>query len=483
MENRELKRRGSWHKRLSYPEHTFPIQHVVISAAQNVYSSQRDRDKDNTKSINTYLTRGLVPSCKFSRTADAILEQGYDENKAMFPIYGRVPVFVPTTIAALESGLEVAVVGSREVGKIVDALRDYYRLTGRGEQAERLKWAPEYNGLEDIANDDREIIAKNRRKLKLGNSISSGAKALNLSEHNAFVFAAGDIMFYDYLSVIYDPDTIHNSIVIDFNGKETIHPPFPRNYYHIVIDEDGRRIHIKEPNVWVLGTELDFGLNADVTYENREKGRFGIGAVLKMVGSNMLKNPDLVRIRDIYSMLSFSIEELVSRLQGRSGLKRRVPSIFLKDLESLGEFINMSPVRFKAEHTDYLRLKDIDAAHDYVFYRLLLRDHIDDIFPSVIAQMIKEFDAYLVTKDITGDIVVVSEFPERMNDLVCRLQRRLCKSKIDYELEQMFDSDGEFTAKPSDGEDLEAAVEISKRDKERFLRKHSSKRTPVILFS
>ncbi|MFC1741909.1 hypothetical protein ACFL3V_05215 [Nanoarchaeota archaeon] len=452
--------------RIIVPKHNFPVKHVAVSACQNVYASQAKMDKLEAKSLAYYIKNNLMPSLKFKRCADSIME-GYDENKAMFPAYRKAPLFTIPTIAALESGMTVSVVGSLEVGDVVTLLKEYYASIGKVNVAARLKWTPEYDGIDDDNQDDKEIIAENRKKLTLTNSMVRLRNSLNLEENDAFIFCAGDILHYDFPRVSHDKDIIDHSLVMDLNGRESIDPPIPRNFYHILKTDDGKEIEFKEPNIWILGAE--FNLNhANSTYANAQKGGFGVGAFIRMCNGNMWRNPTEVTGNNINFLARTASSEAGHWISKKFGGSPKQPVIDQQDLESAAKFLCMSPVRVKAEHDDYLRLKDVDALHDYVFVRRLMEQHIDDVMPSHIAQSIKGFADYIHSSDVIYNIPTINEHADRMNEKVDRIQAILDKKKRNVTLEKAFDSNGHFIAQTREDEPLEAAVQRSMRDLERF---------------
>lgn len=459
--------------KIKIPEHRFPLEKVIVSASHNVYENQAEVDVDKVDGLSYYLKRGLVPSYKFARTLDNIVD-GFDENKALFPILGKVPLFIPQTIAAIESGMYVAVVGSRGVGKMVKHLKEYYEIIGRAEKADRLKWAPELEGLDNFSYDEAVLLNKGRKEMTLGNSISMGAQKLNLSLDEAFIFSSGDTLFYDFLSLANDRDAINNSIVIDFNAQERINPAFPRNYYHI-LDLDGERVHIKEPNVWILGAELDPSV-ASASYADREKGGFGLKTFAKLVGMNMLKHPYLVDVRDMWILGTVGFQEgsawLLSKLFG--GPPKKFKIVVSRDGgEHLGSFVNMSPIKIKAEHDDWRRLKDVDAIHDYVFIRRVM-EHYNVVFPEKIARNIGGFREYL---DRIGNVGVktIDNFEDRISERIRKINALLFVRNISHILDDMFDKNGEFVAYPAPAENVIATIERSEIDRIGFCIKYADK--------
>jgi hypothetical protein len=447
------------------PEHNYPIRHVAISASQNVYKSSEGMIKKEAGSFIYYLKNNLMPSIKFKRTADLILN-GYDENKAMFPIYQNIPLFCITTIAALESGKIVSVVGSHEVGSMVNELKEYYSSKGKEEIASSLNWVPECDGLEGMVEESNAVIAQERGSLTISNSMNRLVGSLNLDKDDAFIFTSGDILFFDYDRICSDKDLINHSLVLDLNGKETINPPFPRNYYHRLRTSDKGLIHFKEPNVWIIGSEFGSG-HVDTTYSNAQKGGFGFKVFLKMAARNMLRNPGLVSGGNLSFILSASLKGCMSFFSRKVLKKSYVPVYDPQDIESIAKFLNMSPVKVKAEHDDYLRIKDVDGLHDYIFIRRLLENHCQDIFPSKISESIQGFASYL-NNDRVSRINIIREFPEVMMEKIERIEHEVQRRGLDYKIKKPFDNNGMFIAKEEENESLEGAV-IKSRE---YLQRH-----------
>ena len=275
-----------------------PIEKVGISSSQNVYKSQEAADKKEAKSLIHYIKSNSMPSLKFTRTVSGLLE-GYDENKANAPIYGNVSLEQITTIAAIREGKRVSVVGNWETAKGILDLKGYFKVTGRDDIAELFRWVPEWDGINQT--EGHEILAENYKKIRVNNSMQRIARSLNLGSDEAFMFVAGDVIFWDYHRVANDFDAVNNSLVLHFNGKESIDPPVPRNYYHRLIS-NGKTIHFKEPNVWNFVSDFNLGLG-DETYANAQNGGFGAMAFMKMTGRNMSKYHGQVEFSDVVTLL------------------------------------------------------------------------------------------------------------------------------------------------------------------------------------
>jgi hypothetical protein len=142
------------------------------------------------------------------------------------------------------------------------------------------------------------------------------------------------------------------------------------------------------------------------------------------------------------------------------------------ELESVARYLDMSPVRVKAEHKDWMRLKDVDAAHDFVFIRRILEKYIGGLFPSNIADSIKGFEEHLWDSPAVKNIPTIYDIAERINAKIERVQKIIKDKGYDYKLERIFHESGLLSAEPNEDEDLEMAV----ADSQRYLEKAEKQR-------
>jgi hypothetical protein len=450
------------------PEHNYPLVNVGISASQNVLESTSKADHKEAASYYHYVSKGKMASLKFVRTADNI-EKGYDENKAIFPVYNGVPLFAIPAIAMLEAGLNVHVLGSHEVGIVTKLLGEYYSLNSdeKSTASKRLMWVPETDGIEHVLADSYRKISDDWKLFSLKNSLTRLAKSFDLSLKDAWAFMAGDIIAYNP-SFAYDLDIINNSVVVDFNGLETIKPPVPRNYYNALITDQGK-IHFKEPNIWLLGAEIGLD-NSDELYKRRMKGEFGFLSLMMFTGKNMARYWDRITFNNLYGLLNLSYQWVKNKVEQKISANPPVPYFYQTDLEGLCKFVFMSPIRIKADHTDWLRLKDVDAVHDYVLIRSLLENHIDDVLPENVSSRVKGFSKFMAERKVSASIPILRDFPEFINDKVSRVEkiiRERYHSSVSIDLP--FSSSGELKQIFGDGEDLKTVVERTRKDLEAYL--------------
>ena len=242
------------------PNHRYPVRNMGISASHNIRKSQDRSDRKVARDYVKYIRTNRMASIKFERTLDSI-EKGYDEMKALFPVYEGISLFEIQTMASVLSDMNTRVTGCLKTGERVKHLNDY--LSQEGISAD-LGFVPELDSLVNGV-DSFKIYEKERKKLTLTNSLRKLKGALNLEKSvGTFIFSCGDTIVYDFLRSAYDKDIISNSLVLDLNGIEIIDAPIPRNPYHQLVDPDGNIINFKEPNLYVFGEEFNLGAANEV---------------------------------------------------------------------------------------------------------------------------------------------------------------------------------------------------------------------------
>lgn len=447
---------------LYVPSHELPVKKAGIAASHDIHDLQGIDDIIAARDYAHYVRNGLMPSLKFTRCADSILD-GYDENKAVFPIFHRVPLFCIPTISCLEQGMQVSVVGNHDIGVYVHALRNYYSSIY---EFPDLTWVPEADNLSSYANCYRAIVEQ-RKKITAGSNFSRLAKALFSSRNDAMLWCAGDVIAYNFRAMVNDTDIEHNAIVMDLNGMETIKPEVPRNTYHVFITADGKKVHVKEANCMLIGAECSSEAH-DAVYSSRTKGGFGAKAFLAMAGSNILHNPETLRFKDVGLLAKYSMSELSALVARRFGINASVV-YHEQGLQQLGRFVYMTPIRIKATHTDILKLKDVDALHDYVLLRALLEHHIDEVLPANIASKVKGFNDFLVGKPLKRRVPIIEDLPVFLNDKVRRVAAILKSTYgIDYGKELPFAPDGTMREIFGQGESIDALLRRCKADLDKY---------------
>jgi len=256
-------------------------------------------------------------------------------------------------------------------------------------------------------------------------------------------------------------------MVADLNGLETIRPPVPRNYYHALQDGNGV-VHVKEPNVWLLGPEIKAD-DSEGLYNRRMKGDFGILHILGLTSKNMLKHWDWVTINNLYTLNNAMFMEARCALSKKFSKRQIIPSYPAAELESLCKFVYLSPIRIKSEHTDWLRLKDVDALHDYVFVRALLETNIDNVLPSNLVKRIEGFADYIKQNRTADTIPILRDFTTFLNEKAARVESDRKLRRLHVNIPKPF-ANGDLRYIFGPGESIEQVLERTKADLEAFHR-------------
>ncbi|MBI5390093.1 hypothetical protein HZB02_01255 [Candidatus Woesearchaeota archaeon] len=332
--------------------HDLPVRHLVMSASHNITQKpQRQVDEGIIASAEKYRSRGDMVSYKFQRVAGAQI----DELKFLMPLWKDVPLLAHQVISAITHDLTVSVVGSKDVGLVVGAIQDYFKLNDR-----RLRFVDE------------------GQQTSLANSLTRGRDALDLSDNHFFYFVPLDLPFFFRLRpMLDDEDAAHHIAVVDVNARERIFTGagelFPRNYYWDLITSNGDgevTYSIKEPNPIGFSGSIAFDRffrTIDHMYAHRQGGDFGIDALIQHITRNMVQHP-VQALRSISSGGARQLNDLYAWWKQGKRL-----TLHAEQLEQLGYFLQMAPIRIKAEHQDPFRLKDVDAWHDLFDYALVIR--------------------------------------------------------------------------------------------------------------
>ena len=186
---------------------------------------------------------------------------------------------------------------------------------------------------------------------------------------------------------------------------------------------------------------------------------------------NMLGNPRALSKRDVHTLVRAAYHQ--GRLMLRKFGVKSEPAVYTeKDLESLAKFIYMAPMRVKVEHRDWLRLKDVDALHDYVLIRAMLEQHLNEVLPKHIAGSLDAFAGFLSQNNFKDRVPIIRHFPDYMNERVARIIRLVeHKTGETPSITLPFDSRGELRHVFGWGEDLEQVVERAKQDLGRYYEK------------
>ncbi|MFQ5475112.1 MAG: hypothetical protein ACE5DM_04715 [Candidatus Nanoarchaeia archaeon] len=358
-----------------------------------------------------------------------------DENKFLMPVVGHIPVLAFQIVYCVMRGLNTAVVGSPEVGKVVEAVK-----SSKGIPAgclDSLVWADEGD------------------KLNVSNSLMRGAAVLPLDKDDSFGFFAADCPnAFDFDSVLNDPDWKKHVAILNCNGRKKMFPSrefIPRNYYHVLTTSAGEDIEIKEPNLWQFSKEaLEHLIEiANTFYAHRQGGGIGPVPVAKTIGKEMLT--DLAWLRLPLCVIEDMGYNAAVYLGNQAGLGAQI-RFHEKTAEYLGSKLFGGPMRMKADHYDPWRMKDIDARHDLNFYRLLFETAMDQYCADDFSEL-RRINPY--AQEIWSLDGVMSELGIPIIDHFHEIERERLKK---LGMADPYDKDGRVIAKPAPGEDIGMAL-------------------------
>ncbi|MBU0461437.1 MAG: hypothetical protein KJ574_02515 [Nanoarchaeota archaeon] len=420
-----------------------PCTNIVISASHNkirkrwyhLFRSSRDI-ADSRIMRKAYKDAARGSDCVSHNFLRAEGEE-IDENKFLIPIVGHIPVVAFEMVYAAMLGLNTSVVGSDEVGKVVEAVKTSKKIPER--------------------NLDKIVFAHEGSKLSLPNSIQRGSDALHISDTDIFVFASADIPFaFADLELLLDPDWNDHDVILNFNSKQSMfqdkEPFISRNYYHIYFDEDDRQHHFKEPNIWQFSRKaLEYILRAaPVMYENRQGGGVGLKEVAKLAAKRVWHNWDKLskaEKQDVKDAIRIAISHVF-------GSKRRY-LLHASTADKVASYVFGVPAKVKATHPNPWFMKDIDARHDLWFYmrvvqRAMEKYHAKDFGElgrmNPYAEMIWDLEG--VMREVGKEVPMIGRFPEIENARAAKLR-----------MPQPFDAQSRLMICSAAGEDIDAAIE------------------------
>lgn len=435
--------------------HNKLCNYFVRSASHDILDSIEEANERIVKKVLKDQKKGSkCISLNFVRAKSLI-----EENKFLLPI-GRseklkyVPIMALQIINDSETGISGPIVGSEQVGAVVNQLR---------------KCFDHYN--------DKIVWTHEGEKLSLANSITKGVKSafdeFSMNKDDFFYFVPLDIpLFYDLEDLLIDNDIKKASCILDFNAKESIFAETPqiflRNYYHTFINDNKEIFHIKEPNVYGFSAGLDFEI-VNEFYNRRQNGGLNVGSILKIVGNNLAKGLYCNMEKGRVEQAVIGVIDLISEfINYKTGYNKEI-KITKKTLEGIGYYVFNKPIIVKAQHQDPFRLRDIDAWHDLKYYWIVLEqvkkqnpnspyDGLETIYPH--ARQVIEFNDSM--KEIKENIPILSNFSEYAKERFQTLNDLLPGLKLPNSFEEWVEQG------PEPGEDIKATVEVLKQNLHKY---------------
>lgn len=430
---------------------------IGLSASHNVLSDKQSATDTVLMSLIDYYKCGAsCISIKYNRFSDNKADH-VDENKFLMELDDNLLVMVPQLFKYVGLGLRVNVVGSKEVGIVVDTFKEFclskynfkpdIKLVPEGETSSSrgMLWSAGYAVIDNIVNPlnkmftGKPLVKGNLRKVKkyklsLSTSMKESMKLDELSPLEMAAFSPLDVpCATNDIEQMLDKDLDNYNFLMHLNPqKSTFYKGqklFTRNFYTYLINENNQQVWCKEPQLYLISREAlpIVTFLGDVFYGNRQKGQLSI------------KKAMLSPFKDVSFIRKMLFDKNGSK--AKWGLHYFIA-------ETLGYFIlGGHPVRLKAKHNDPFLLRDIDAVHDLNYYRALVKhakdtgrdyDGLEDLF--LFGKQVCEFKEYV--KGIRGNIGVLKDFGDnekvmsyhekRFNDYFKRLESPefIKKSKI-----------------------------------------------------
>jgi hypothetical protein len=377
----------------------YPIAKTGISASFNVENSRREADmKTNTEMIGYLLKKSPCCTTISYRYIDEI-----DDNKFMYPLYKNVPMAAFQIIYSARSGLQCAVVGSGDIGKLCDIVTDTLGLS------------------DGVVNFVHEGLVNT---LSLGNSIKKLTEKSRLEDNELMLFQPADLpLFYSAFPYLSDKKIPNHAFIYYLNALETIFPDkklFERNFYDVVEDvPHGRRYHLKEANIFSFTNRVADQLVdiADTFYTDRKGGR-QIQAMRQVLVEKMLEHP--VDVAVVLPSLARYRTRRRRNEQEQHPLNLAYLDIIGHILANSGSSKNGVAVSF---NTDPFALRDVDGSPvpDFTYYRKIFdtvgEDGLEKIIPY--ADDIKKLNRAIEAHK--REFHILQDFPGFLNEKVRRL--------------------------------------------------------------
>jgi len=407
-------------------------EHAILGVSHNRDGRTQEKvDRKTRKQAEKYLKKNPdFRNYKIKRVAGTEI----DELKHLMPIVGNIPSVVFQIVYAAMMGVRTSIVGSSQVGRVVEAIKDSGVLPKRS--------------LDDL------IFIHEGDELSLRRTIDNGYKGLGIDKKTPLLFISADIPFaFDYQGHLCDPDWQDHIAVLNFNSRQTIFKGndfFSRNYYQVFMD--GNIAHeVKEPNIWGFTGEGIEGIRKfiDVFYSNRNGGGFSLPKVL-------MKGPGkYVRLmRELEKSERKEVNRCLFTFVARKlGFDYKDVARF-STVENMASVLFDGPVRVKADHDSWTMLRDIDAWHDLFFYQQVVETALHKYGKENFGQLTK-INPYAeqiwalqdVMTEVGQEMPIIGEFKTYANERAKAL-----------DFMQPYREDGKLMIGPTEAENLEAAV-------------------------
>ncbi len=428
-----------------YENNSLP-EYIVISCSHNKEKTKKKALKKIIKKFLEDLVGGKdCKSINFIRHYEAKDEKDYvDDNKFLLPLYKDVPTFVSLAITSVAMGKKVSVVGSSEVGLVVEQLNNFFydkhniseavKFVKEGEEVVKIEnpwYGKVWNFMAKYVADSLNIMlngsktgtynyfmtgANLEEKLSLGTSIKKGIEPFDLKKGESFAFIPGDIPWaYLFLDQMTDEDIKKNAVVLNLNTSQALYHEgkqlFPRNMYRYFINEFSEKRNWKEPNIYLFSSTVKSFLDKiNEAYKQRQGTNLNPFSFAMAFMNSLDWSALPVNLYVIKDSLKIAYTCITNKFRKK---KKRWGGSY-KTAQSLITWLLNAHTRVKSTHFNWTLVKDQDALHDYQFNKKIVEEvkekysdseygGMEKIHP--FGKIIHEFNPYM--KDIKNEIGVM----------------------------------------------------------------------------
>ncbi len=326
------------------------IDKCIVSFSHNCFENRREADQLSLEKARREIAQGKNG---ISHLILRAWDDDVDRLKFLFLLNG-IPVMCYSLANLLLSSLsEVVVVGSPEVGQVLEAF-----LKSVGTLGKRIEFVPE-----------------NRDQLTMVSTLNLGRKPLSLRSNELVLFQPGDLPFmYDVEKVLKDADIEKNNLVLWLNSRQEMFPDFTsepesefvqRNYHYRLIDDEKKCLHdVKEPNTYPINLETLETDIIELVHAQRKDGQ-----LINALFSKALTLPH--RFLRMFPVLANHL------MYFRSNLNQFRPNdtyqfgMHLNNFNRGAEILLNTPFRAKV-HNDPAFVSDVDALEDWEDFEALI---------------------------------------------------------------------------------------------------------------
>lgn len=437
------------------------IKHIGIGASFDPYI-QEEADKKALEGLAGYIADDK--DC-----VSLVLYRSDDDLKFLYPVFNDTPEIALEIMNSLVNGINPVVVGNCAISAICDVVRSVLNL-----------------GRDDVVFGNEGHTSYFNTQLKCA---KANKDRLDMKKNGLMLFMAGDLpFFYNLGPFLTDRSISDKHAILYLNAFEKIFkeidPLFQRNYYDSCYDEHGQLLQFKESNILSYTYDVIREITDTVPgiYDERKAGNSSKALLEQIVRKKVLQHPlDLLVVKN-------TVRRYI-KYRKKSDVSYPLPFPTMNRLAHV--LVNSTFSRRKAIvkfHDDPFVLRDIDALHDWAYYRavierVIVKEGIDGLrnyFPYA-DELIRINDAM---KEAKKYIPWLNNFEENLREKANRLNHKLerIEDYIDlgkynpeqirkikaYRIPMPFNSEGNFIYPPAKGDNIDATIGFLGRYCQRF---------------